>query len=151
MAGQVVVAFDRVMDPGNLGTLIRAAVFYGVTEFWLGEGTVDVFNPKVLRASMGAHLHATLYRGVNLEQSLTAAVAEGVRVIATEMDAEGEIKPVHPDSRPVVLLLGNEPAGVSPGLVALATEHVAIERRGPVDSLNVAMAGSVLLDRLLAR
>jgi RNA methyltransferase, TrmH family len=149
--GSVVVAFDRVMDPGNLGTLIRSAVFYGVEELWMGEGTVDPFNPKVVRACMGAHLHTRLCRNVNLEQMVPQAVADGVRVIATDMDAEDGIVPVNPEGSPAVLLLGNEPAGLSPGLVTLATEHVAIQRRGFVESLNVAMAGSILLDRLLAR
>jgi len=50
--GAVVVAFDRVMDPGNLGSLIRSAVFFGVSELWLGEGCVDPYNPKVVRACM---------------------------------------------------------------------------------------------------
>jgi len=149
--GAVVVAFDRVMDPGNLGSLIRSAVFFGVSELWLGEGCVDPYNPKVVRACMGAHLHTKLCRNVQLEQILPQAVAEGARVIATDMDAEDRLYPVASDGNPAVLLLGNEPAGLSPGLVALATEHVAIARRGPVESLNVAMAGSILLDRLLAR
>ncbi len=149
--GEVVLALDRVMDPGNLGTLIRSALFYGVHDIWLGEGTADPFNPKVVRASMGAQLHARLCRNVKLEHVLAAEVQRGTRVLATDMDGNDRFQPVASGSPPAILLLGNEPAGVAPGLITVASEHVAITRRGPVDSLNVAMAGAILLDRLLAR
>lgn len=149
-AGPLTLACDRIGDPGNLGALIRAAAFYGVEEIWLGEGTVDPFNPKVLRGAMGSQLALRLCRGVDLPAAVRRASETGARVCAAEADGDPGVRPAERSGPPVVLLLGNEPAGLSPDLLNLAAERVAIERRGPVDSLNVAIAGAILLDRFLA-
>ncbi len=144
----LILALDRVQDPGNAGTLMRTAAFYGVRELWFGKGTVERYNPKVLRAAMSAHFQLRIAVNVDLEDAIRRSKKEGCRVFAA--DAEGEDRLAALDeSHPAILLLGNEPNGVDPALLQLADARLAIARRGRIDSLNVAMAGAILLDRLL--
>jgi len=145
----LVVALDRVADPGNVGTLLRAAAFYGVHEVWLGLGTAERYNPKVLRSAMSAHLHVRICPNVDLDTILPKAQAQGARVLAAVVEGAEPPFALMVDDAPSILLLGNEPHGIRPELVRIADRRIAIRRRGPVDSLNVAMAGTVLIDRLL--
>jgi len=146
----MILALDRVQDPGNVGTLIRSAAFYGIKEIWLGRGTVERYNPKVLRAAMAAHLQLSVIPNVDLHEAVVQAKNAGCPVYVADMEGGEEVGKID-SNHPPILILGNEPAGVDPELVAAADSRVAILRRGPVDSLNVAMAGTVLMDRLLAK
>jgi TrmH family RNA methyltransferase len=145
----LVLALDRIQDPGNAGTLLRAAAFYGVSEVWFGKGTVERYNPKVLRAAMSAHFHLKIAVNVDLESLVRRARESGCHIYVADM--EGVEQTIAPDaSHPAILILGNEPNGVDPVLLTLADTRLAISRRGRIDSLNVAMAGTVLMDRLFA-
>lgn len=144
-----VLALDQVSDPGNVGTLLRAAAFYGVREVWLGEGTAELHNPKVLRAAMAAHLHLKVCQPVDLGLAFEAAQNHGAEVHVAVVDGSTEM-PSSSTKAPVILVLGNEPHGIRQEYVEMADKPVAIKRVGPVDSLNVAMAGTVLLDRYLS-
>ena len=145
-----VLALDGLQDPGNLGTLMRTALAAGVGALWLGDGA-DPFQPKVLRASAGAGLALPLRRGsrLELEQWLAAAAAAGWQVVVTLLPGAGPVPP-QPYwqldwTRPTVLLLGNEGAGISPALAALGGERVTIPHSSAVESLNVAVAAAPLL------
>ena len=152
-----VLALDGLQDPGNLGTLMRTALAAGVGALWLGDGA-DPFQPKVLRASAGAALALPLRRGsrLELEQWLAAAAAAGWQVVVTLLPGAGPLPP-QPYwqldwTRPTVLLLGNEGAGISPALAALASQRVTIPHSPAVESLNVAVAAApLLLERLRQR
>lgn len=146
--GWIVLALDRVQNPGNAGTLLRSAAFYGVRQVWLGVGTVERYNPKVLRSAMSADLHLEISVDVDLAAAFRQVRESGGRIYAAVMDGEEEVG-ARPVDGPSVLLLGNEPGGVDPGLVESGDVRLAITRRGPIDSLNVAMAGAILLDRLV--
>ena len=145
-----VLALDRLQDPGNLGTLLRTALAAGVTEVWLAEGA-DPTQPKVLRASAGAALALPLRRleMAGLAGRLREMASQGVQVVATAV-ARSEGPPLRPYwqldwTRPTVLLLGNEGAGLDPQLAALAGAVVTIPHSDAVESLNVAVAAAPLL------
>ena len=145
-----VLALDRLQDPGNLGTLLRTALAAGVTEVWLADGA-DPTQPKVLRASAGAALALPLRRleMAGLAGRLREMASQGVQVVATAV-ARSEGPPLRPYwqldwTRPTVLLLGNEGAGLDPQLAALAGEVVTIPHSDAVESLNVAVAAAPLL------
>ncbi len=149
-AGQVgfVLALDQLQDPGNLGTLLRTALAAGVEEVWLGGGA-DPLQPKVLRASAGAALALPLRRSAEraeLTGWVKAAVGRGQQVVATLVDG-GQAQPYWQLdwTRPTVLLLGNEGAGLDGELAALASHRVTIPHSGAVESLNVAVAAAPLL------
>ncbi len=144
----ITLALDQINDPGNVGTLLRAAAFYGVSEVWLGKGTAELYNPKTLRAAMGTHFHVPVISGVDMIETLSAIKDDDCTVLVTNVEQGAPPKHQQMYSSSVILVLGSEAHGVSAQLKEAADEFVFIPRSGPVDSLNVAMAGTVLLDRL---
>jgi TrmH family RNA methyltransferase len=148
-----VLALDRLQDPGNLGTLMRTALAAGVEALWLADGA-DPLQPKVLRASSGAALALPLLRGDAMELACRLQVQEAAgfqivaAVVADAADGQGRLPIPYWQldwTRPTVLLLGNEGAGLSPELQALATCRVTIPHSAAVESLNVAVAAAPLL------
>jgi TrmH family RNA methyltransferase len=138
-----VLALDHLQDPGNLGTLMRTALAAGVAEIWLAEGA-DPWQPKVLRASAGAALALPCRRCQGLLPLLEQARAEGVQVVASVVSG-GEPYWRLDWTRPTVLLLGNEGAGLAPELLAACSHRVTIPHSPAVESLNVAVASAPLL------
>lgn len=140
---QFVLALDRLQDPGNLGTLMRTALAAGVEEIWLAEGA-DPFQPKVLRASAGAALAMPCRRIERLLPCLESARRGGAQVVASVVG--GGMPYWQLDwTRPTVLLLGNEGAGLAPDLLAVSSHRVTIPHSAAVESLNVAVAAAPLL------
>ncbi len=138
------LALERLQDPGNLGTLIRTAVATGVEQVWLSADSVDPDHPKVLRASAGAWFRLPLTVSPDLGVTLKQAREQGLRVIATVPRGGQDFWSL--DWRPPsILLLGNEGAGLSGDLLALADDQVSIPLEPGVESLNVAIAAALLL------
>lgn len=142
----LVLALDRLQDPGNLGTLMRTALAAGVDELWLAAGA-DPWQPKVLRASAGAALALPLRRlegTAALLERLAAARDQGRQVVATVV--RGGLPYWQLDwCQPTVLLLGNEGAGLAPELLEHCSHRVRIPHSPEVESLNVAVAAAPLL------
>ena len=141
LAGGDCIVLDAVQDAGNLGTLLRTAAAAGVREAVLGEGCAQAWSPKVLRAGMGAHLALTIH-----EHAAIDALLAGYRgaIVATRLDAQHSL--FDADLRgPVAWLFGNEGAGLSPQVAALATRQLRIPMPGVAESLNVAAAAAVCL------
>jgi TrmH family RNA methyltransferase len=135
---------ERIQDPGNLGTIIRAAVATGVDGLWLSEDSVELDNPKVLRASAGAWFHLPKQSHPDLGKVIREHQVWGIQVIATQMNGPKTYWEVD-FTRPSIILLGNEGAGLSPDLAKLADETVRIPIAPGVESLNVAIAAALLL------
>jgi TrmH family RNA methyltransferase len=145
--GSFVLVLDQLQDPGNLGTLLRTALAAGVDEVWLGGGA-DPLQPKVLRASAGAALALPLLRllqGDELLPLLQRAVAAGRQLVATVVQPGAKPYWQLDWTRPTVLMMGNEGAGLDPQLAALATHRITIPHSAAVESLNVAVAAAPLL------
>jgi TrmH family RNA methyltransferase len=143
--GTVVLALDGVQDPGNVGTMLRTALGLGASGMIALKGTADLTNSKVLRAAMGA-----TFRLPAATASADELVAWGrlQRMEIWVADASGETTdrlPRRNGRAPVALVLGNEGAGVSPSLEAVASRRVAIPLAPGVESLNVAVAAGILL------
>ena len=138
----VVVLLD-VRDPGNAGTLLRTAEASGAAGVVVAGQSVDVFNPKCVRASAGALFHLPVALVGDVASALAALHEGGLRTIGTA--ADGPIDYDHCDlTGPVALLLGNEAAGLPAGVQAAVDQVVAIPIEGRAESLNVAAAGAVL-------
>ena len=138
------IAIERLQDPGNLGTIIRSAVATGVTNLWLSPDSVDIHNPKVLRASVGEWFRLPIVTDRDLAELITQHQQQGIRVIATTSNANKSYWDVDL-TRPSLILLGNEGAGLSKELIALADERITIPLANDVESLNVAIATALLL------
>ncbi|MGI6647933.1 MAG: TrmH family RNA methyltransferase [Bacillota bacterium] len=139
----LVLVLDRIQDPGNLGTLLRTAEAAGVAEVWLTRGTVDPFSAKVLRSTMGSIFRVPLTTEIDYVQVLELSQA-GLKLVATEV---GVSKPYYQADLavPLAILLGNEGSGLDESLKLASQEVVNIPLAGEVESLNVAVAGAILL------
>jgi TrmH family RNA methyltransferase len=141
--GDLVVVVDGVQDPGNLGTIIRSADAVGASGVLLGAGTVDVYNPKTIRSTMGSLFHLPILE-VDLLEYLPRAKAQGIQLVTTSLQAKHSCYDTDL-CRPTWIILGNEAKGVSPAVAAEADVPVIIPMQGQAESLNVAMAATVLL------
>ena len=131
---------DAVQDPGNVGTLIRTAAAAGATAVVLGPGCADPWSPKALRAGMGGHFETAV---VNDLAWADAARAFGGHILALALDGSRSLYDTVLDGD-VAVLLGNEGAGLSESVAALANARVHIPMPGAVESLNVAAAGAIV-------
>jgi TrmH family RNA methyltransferase len=132
---------DGVRDPGNLGALLRSAEAAGAGQVLLAPGTVDLYNPKVVRGAMGAHFRLAV---AALDWPAIAQRLEGRAVWLA--DAAGEAAYDQVDwTAPAALIVGGEAEGAGAEALALATGRVRIPMAGGAESLNAAMAGTVIL------
>jgi TrmH family RNA methyltransferase len=139
----LVVVVDGVQDPGNLGTIIRSADAVGANGVILGAGTVDLYNPKTIRSTMGSLFHLPIIEG-ELMKILPIAQENGISLVTTSLQAKHSC--YETDLRkPTWLIVGNEGKGVSAEIAALADVHIIIPMKGKAESLNVAMATTILL------
>ncbi len=137
----VILALDDIRDPGNLGTLIRIADWYGITQIVCSSNCVDWYNPKVISATMGSFTRVT---GVytNLEDFLARAK---VPVLGAFLDGTSVHTYTFPQSG--ILVVGSESHGISNNVGRKVTDRVTIPRFGKAESLNAAVAGAIILDR----
>ena len=135
---------DDIRDPGNMGTLLRSSNWFGIKNIVLSKNCIDPFNPKVIRSAMGAHFNLNIYN----RQSLNDFVNH------TKLGAfqEGEdIYQLYGKSlEPWVLVIGSEAHGISTENSKIITKKITIPKIGNGESLNAAMAGSILLYHLTA-
>ncbi|MGB9774915.1 MAG: TrmH family RNA methyltransferase [Bacteroidota bacterium] len=140
----VLVACDAIREPGNVGAIIRAADWFGAQGVILGKGTVELFNPKVVRSTVGSLFHIPIVEKTDLLRFFSKLRTEGYAIAAA--DQRGEIS--LSESRfagPVALVLGNEAWGVSSEILSEADIRIAIPRFGQAESLNVTAAASIFL------
>jgi TrmH family RNA methyltransferase len=132
------LVLENISDPGNLGTLIRLADWFGLKEIsCLGNG-VEWYNPKVIAASMGSFLRI---RQVAISEKIL--LSSGRSLLAADMDGNNLYKYQFPAR--AALLIGNEAAGLSPKWLTAPAERISIPAFGAAESLNAAMAGGILL------
>lgn len=145
--GTRLVVLDAIQDPGNAGTILRTAAALGAAGVVALPGTVDLWNPKVVRSAMGAS-----FRLPTLVSSLDELMAQ-LRDSRTELwaaDAHGEPVGVTAPPAALAIAVGNEGAGLTPGLLERADRLVSIPIAPSVESLNVAVAAGILLYTLRA-
>ncbi|GGF26442.1 TrmH family RNA methyltransferase [Echinicola rosea] len=138
--GELAIALDDVRDPGNLGTIIRIADWYGIHKLVLSSQTADFYNPKVLHSSMGSFTRVSFFY-TDLEAYLPqqalpiyGAFLEGEDIHRSTLVPAG------------IILMGNEAKGISPRLEALVSQKLTIPSFGHAESLNVAIATAVICD-----
>lgn len=141
-----ILILDRISDPGNLGMIMRTAEAASCAGLFLTPGSVELYNPKVVRSTMGAIFRLPVFSGENGSELLEEVVQNNRAILAAHIDGT----PYHELTKkgPVALLLGNEAFGVDPDLLAQATQTVTIPMAAPVESLNVAIASGILLYKL---
>lgn len=152
LAGRLTLALDEVQNPGNLGTIIRLADWFGITDIVCSEGTADCFNPKVVQATMGAILRVRVHY-TNLEKLLSEAAAQQLPVYGTFLEGENIYQT--PLASSGIVVMGNEGRGVTDAVARTVTHRLFIppypaDRQGS-ESLNVAMATSIICSEFRRR
>lgn len=138
------VAVETLQDPGNLGTVFRTAAAAGAEGLWISSDSVGYDHPKVLRASAGQWLRLPFSEVDTLEGTVLQAKAQGIKAVATQPRATQ----THWDydwTQPTLILLGNEGAGLSAPIAALADEAISIPLAPGVESLNAAISLAIVL------
>lgn len=139
----LIVALDRVQDPGNLGTILRTADAMGAAGLLLGSGCADPFGPKVLRSTMGSLYHIPVWQG-ELADELAKLKQAGFSLICGHLDGEEVLPPVEDKC---VLIIGNEGNGVSDEIADMC-EKYRLTMYGRAESLNASVAAGILMYEL---
>jgi TrmH family RNA methyltransferase len=144
--GSAVLVLDAVQDPGNVGTMLRTALALGAVGVVALPGTADLSNPKVIRGSMGAFFRLPCIATDADELALWAGSHEAAIWVT---DAAGDPVPRAPRTAAILLVVGNEGAGVSETITARASRRVGIPLAPGAESLNVGVAAGILLYEVL--
>lgn len=139
---------DRIQDPGNLGTMIRTADAAGCGGVILGEGCVDLYNPKTIRSTMASLFHVPVAKAEDGERCLKQLKEMGFQLVGTSLKESKTYYSVD-FTRPTVFVLGNEAGGVDETLLNLCDKNVKIPLLGEAESLNVAIASAILTYELI--
>ena len=140
--GKFVLVLDGIQDPGNLGTIIRTADWFGFSDIICSTDTVDAYNPKVVQASMGSLSRISVYHAdlneffANANMTIFGALLDGRSVYETNFGKEGYI------------ILGNEGNGISEKVKALINTAVTIPKFGGAESLNVAISAAIICSEI---
>lgn len=135
---------ETIQDPGNLGTILRAGEGAGITGIIMDETTADIYNPKVIRSTMGSIFRVPFVYVSDLQAACREIKEAGIRLFAAHLEGKNSYDQ-EDFTLPCGFLLGNEAKGLSPQTAALAHTYIRIPMAGKVESLNAAVAASVLM------
>jgi RNA methyltransferase, TrmH family len=138
------LVLDNIQDPGNLGTIIRIADWFGITNIICSEKTAEMYNPKVVQSTMGS-LGRVSVLYTDLEKWLLHH--NDIKILAATLNGKNIYECV--PTKEAILIVGNESKGISNQLLALANEQLSIPKIGQAESLNAAVATGILLSRLV--
>lgn len=140
--GEYVLALDDIRDPGNLGTIIRTADWYGITRIVASLETADCYNAKVISATMGSFTRVTMH----YTDLPTYLAARSTRIFGAFLEGEDVHRATFNDGG--IVVIGNESRGISDGVARYVTDRITIPRYGRAESLNAAIATAVICDNL---
>jgi TrmH family RNA methyltransferase len=142
LKGKFAIALDGIQDPGNMGTIIRTADWFGIQHIICSADTVDVYNPKVVQATMGSLAHISIYYVElaeflkSIKMPLFGALLDGSNIYKTDFGTEG------------LIIMGNEGNGLRPEIINLVQKAVTIPRSGNAESLNVGIATAIFCSEI---
>ena len=135
---------EDTADPGNLGTIMRTAEAAGVTGVIMGKGTVDIFNPKVVRSTMGSIFRLPFAYVDDLKSVILGLKRDGISFYATHLKGKESYRDISYSNK-AGILIGNEARGLSDEIANLADTYVIIPMQGKVESLNAAVAAALMM------
>lgn len=141
--GNITLALDTIQDPGNMGTLIRLADWFGVSQIVCTPGSADIYNPKVVQSTMGSIARVPVFE---LDLVHWLSQQKQVKIYATTLDGQdiGSMKKLTEG----IIVIGNESKGISEDVMDIAHVRITIPRRGKAESLNAAVAAGIVLAQL---
>lgn len=135
---------ESIQDPGNLGTMFRTAEGAGVTGILMNQSTVDIFNPKTIRSTMGSIYRMPFLYAKDLETTIKELQKQKITCYAAHLKGKKTYDEVS-YQEPTAFLIGNEGNGLSEQIAALADTYIKIPMEGKLESLNAAMAAGILM------
>ena len=138
------LVLEDTADPGNLGTIMRTAEAAGVTGVIMGKGTVDIFNPKVVRSTMGSIFRLPFSYVDDLKAVILGLKRDGISFYATHLKGKESYRDISYSDK-AGILIGNEARGLSDEIANLADTYVIIPMQGKVESLNAAVAAALMM------
>lgn len=145
----VIVVLDGIQDPGNLGTILRTVDSVGLSQIILSKTSVDAYNPKVVRSTMGAIFRVKIIESENLVETLKNMKKHKYKVVATSLEGSESI--YNMDYNKKVIVIGNESKGVSKEILDIADSRIKIPMLGKTESLNASIATGVILYEYVRR
>ena len=143
-AAKLLMVLETLQDPGNLGTILRAGEGAGVTGIIMDSSTADIYNPKVTRSTMGSVLRVPFVYVDDLKETLSELKRRGIRLFAAHLDGTQNYEQEDYTGN-TGFLIGNEAKGLSEETARMADAYIRIPMMGKVESLNAAVAASVLM------
>ena len=141
-----ILILDGVQDPGNLGTILRSAVAFNLTNIILSEDTVDLYNIKTLRSAQGMNFHLNIKR-TNLEEYIPFLKENGYKIWGTDVTNGIDIKNASKDEK-YAIIMGNEGKGMSANIKELCDKFVYVNMNENCESLNVGVCASIIMYEL---
>ena len=140
---RITLALDTIQDPGNMGTIIRIADWFGISQIVCNNGTADVYNPKTIQSTMGSIARVNVYY-TDLAAWLSAQ--KDIRIYAAALEGQdiGSMKQI----KEGILVIGNESKGISDTIMHLANVKITIPKKGKAESLNAALATGIILSHI---
>lgn len=145
----IIVALDGLQDPGNLGTILRTLDSANLSQVIVSKDTVDAYNPKVVRSTMGAIFRVNIVEAENLKETLKEMKRHKYKVMCTDLTASKNIYEI--DYNKKILVIGNEANGISKDLLDMADEKIIIPMLGKTESLNASVATSIIVYEYVRR
>ena len=142
----LVVALEDISDPGNVGTIIRTCDWFGIRSVIVSPDSVDLFNPKVIRSTMGSLFHINVYESDDFYADLIKLKESGRKILCSDMKGENIF--THKMEESTVLILSSEAHGPTEISLKLSDEIITIPKYGNAESLNVASAAAVMIAEL---
>ena len=139
----IIVALDGIQDPGNLGTILRTVDSIGLKQILVSKETADVYNPKVVRSTMGAIFRVKVIECEDLEKTLKEIKKHKYEIVVTSLQTNESIYDIEYNKK--VIVIGNEANGVSKEIQEMADKKVKIPMLGKTESLNASVATGVVL------
>ncbi len=140
-----VVYLYEINDPGNLGAILRTARWFGIKSVMLSPNSVDLFSPKVVRSSMGAHFAVSCYQNVLFDDLNKYSARHGIPILAADMSGAA---PDKAQTNRWILVLGSEAHGLPEDIINNATSVIGIPRHGSGESLNLSVSAGILFYKL---
>jgi len=145
----IIIALDGLQDPGNLGTILRTLDSANLSQVIVSKTTVDAYNPKVVRSTMGAIFRINVIEVDNLKETLLEMKTHNYKVMCTDLKAKENIYSI--DYNKKILVIGNEANGVSKEILNIADEKIIIPMLGKTESLNASVATSIIVYEYVRR
>ncbi|MFA6253405.1 MAG: RNA methyltransferase [Patescibacteria group bacterium] len=142
-----VLLLDGIQDPGNVGTILRTADWFGVKNIFLNSTCADIYNPKTIASSMGSIFNVKFYQNQNLLEVIEDLKKNDYKIIASDSHGQDNTLP----TGKLAIIIGSEAHGISAELMTLADQRYQIKGHGQTESLNAAVATGIILYQINSR